>query len=112
MAVLDHDHHAFRPVATTAAGKPKYSRKYSKRTKKWHVQPEKVQKDYKHWPKQMGNILKRRFDDKGSIRRAVPRPMNHPKNVAATIAMKQPTATSELIQFRNKRYGIVKANDL
>ena len=112
LAVLDHNFHAFRPIATTAAGKPKYSRKYSKRTKKWHAQPEKVPKACKHWPNLMGNILKRRFEDKGSIRRPVPRPSNHPKNLAATIAMKQPTATSKLIQLSNKRYGIAKATQL
>ena len=94
-----------RPLATTAAGQVQYARKYSKRTKKWHAQPKKVEKDYRYWPIIMANILKGRHDDKGSVRRKLERPATHPKNLAPTIGMRQPVPTEDLVKFRNLRYG-------
>ena len=101
--------HIFRPLAKIKAGKERYERKYSKRTKKWHVQPVKVAKDYHYWPHLLTRVLKLRADDKQSVRKVVERPANHPKNLAGTIAMKQPTPTAELIQFRNLRFGKSKS---
>ena len=105
LAVVDHNMHVFRPLATTAAGQVQYARKYSKRTKKWHAQPKKVEKDYRYWPIIMANILKGRHDDKGSVRRKLERPATHPKNLAPTIGMRQPVPTEDLVKFRNSRYG-------
>ena len=82
-----------------------YARKYSKRTKMWHAQPKKVEKDYRYWPIIMANILKGRHDDKGSVRRKLERPATHPKNLAPTIGMRQPVPTEDLVKFRNLRYG-------
>ena len=45
LAAIDHNMHVFRPHAKTADGKFKYARKYSKRTKKWHAEPVKSDKE-------------------------------------------------------------------
>ena len=105
LAAIDHNMHVFRPHAKTADGKFKYARKYSKRTKKWHAEPVKVDKEYKYLPFLLSSVLKRRHDDKGSVRRFVAKPANHPKRLAPSIAMKQPTETKELVKFRLARYG-------
>ena len=108
LAAIDHNMHVFRPQATTRDGSLKFARKYSKRTKNWHAEPVKIEKDYKYWPFLLSNILRRRHDDAGSVRRAVARPVSHPKNLAPTISMKQPTPTEELVQFRLARFGLKK----
>ena len=108
LAAIDHNMHVSRPHATTCDGRLKYARKYSKRTKKWHAEPVKSPKGYKYWPFLLSNIWRLRHDDTGSVRRPVVRPVNHPKNMAPTISMKQPTATEELVQFRLARYGLQK----
>ena len=102
--------HIFRPFAFTKAGKQRYDRKYSKRTKKWHVHLVKVSKEYSYWPHLTSRVLKLRSEDKESVRRAVPRPLYDPKILAQTIAMKQLTPTSELIQFRKARFGNTKSS--
>ena len=106
LAAIDHNMHVFRPHATTREWKLKDARKYSKRTKKWHAEPVKAPKDYKYWPFLLSQILNLRHEDKGSVRRHVQRPINHPKNLAPTISMKQPTQTAELVKFRLARYGL------
>lgn len=108
MGAIDHNMRLFRAHATTRDGSLKYAQKYSERTKKWHAEPVKSEKDYKYWPLLLSNILCRRHDDTGSVRRTVAQPVNHPKNVAPTISMKQPTATAELAQI----YGSVKPNNI
>ena len=108
LAAIDHNMHVFRPHAKTRDGNLKYARKYSKRTKKWHAEPVKSPKEYKYWPFLLSSVLRRRHDDAGSVRRTVAQPVNHPKQLASTISMKQPTATSELIKFRLARYGLQK----
>lgn len=105
LAAIDHNMHVFRPHAKTVDGKFKYARKYSKRTKKWHAEPVKSDKEYKYLPFLLSSVLKRRHDDQESVRRVVPKPANHPKRLAPTIAMKQPTETEELVKFRLARYG-------
>ena len=52
------------------------------------------------------HILRRRHSDNKSVRRVVQRPSFHPKNLAPTIAMKQPTETTELVKFWLARYGL------
>ena len=96
LAAVDHNTYVFRPHAKTAEGKFKYARKYSKRTKKWHAEPVKLDKEYKYLPFLLSSVLKRRHDDQGSVRRVVPKPANHPKRSAPTIAMKQPMETEDL----------------
>lgn len=105
LAAMDHNMRMFRPHARTADGKFKYARKYSKRTKKWHAEPVKVDKEYKYLPFLLSSVLKRRHDDKGSVRRVVTKPANHPKHLAPSVAMKQPTDTEELVKFRLARHG-------
>lgn len=106
LAAIDHNMHVFRPHDTTRDGSFKYARKYSKRTKKWHAEPVKVPKEYKYWPFLLAQILRLRHSDNKSVRRVVQRPSFHPKNLAPTIAMKQPTETAELVKFRLARYGL------
>lgn len=77
LAVLDHNIHVFRPFAFTKAGKQRYDRKYSKRTKKWHVQPVKAPKEYNYWPHLMSRALKLRSEDKESVYQD---PLMTPKN--------------------------------
>ena len=106
LAAIDHNMHVFRSHAKTADGKFKYARKYSKRTKKWHAEPVKVDKEYKYLPFLLSSVLKRRHVDKGSVRRFFAKPANHPKRLAPSIAMKQPTETKELVRLA--RYGAKK----
>ena len=46
LAAIDHNMHVFRPQATTRDRSLKFARKYSKRTKNWHAEPVKIEKDY------------------------------------------------------------------
>ena len=64
----------------------------------------KLDKEYKYLPFLLSSVLKRRHDDQGSVQRVVPKPANHPKRLAPTIAMKQPMETEELVKFRLARY--------
>lgn len=88
LAAIDHNMHLFRPQATTKDGHQKFARKYSKLTKKWHAEPVKIPKDYKYMPYLLSQILSCRYSDKMSVKRRVPRPTSHPKNLAPTMAMK------------------------
>ena len=108
LAAIDHNMHLFRPQATTSNGTLKFARKYSKRTKKWHAEPVKKPKEYTYIPHLMSQVLRCRYSDPQTVTRLMPRPASHPKNLAPTIAMKQPTATAELVKYRLARYGCKK----
>ena len=84
---LPHNLHSFRPQATTKNGQPIWKKHYSKRTKRWHSEPIKAEKSYDYVPHLMASILKARVEDQESAGRVVSLPENHPRNLAATIAL-------------------------
>ena len=56
LAVLDHNSHCDRQVATTTKGEQRYHRKYRKQSKKWDVTPVKTKKEYKYIPELIAAI--------------------------------------------------------
>jgi len=97
LAAIDHNSHTFRKAAFTKDGKPKMSKVFSKRSNNWRVTTVRESKSYEFWPTIAIRILKRRIDDEESVLRRVERPMDHPKNLAESIAMKPIPKTSDLV---------------
>ena len=50
LAFLDHNHHLARPQLVTKNGEMVYTRKWGKRTSKWHIVPVPVTKIYSYMP--------------------------------------------------------------
>ncbi len=106
---LDHNIHCFRPQVFERNGKQIFKRKYSKRTERWHAQPVKVAKTYRHNPLLIARILKSRKLDTGPMTRQFVSLENDPKNLHPTIAVgKVPPVTEKLIPEGKSRKWTVK----
>ena len=87
LAALDHNMHSFRPQATTKSGHLIFKKQYSKRTKRWHPEPVRVEKTYHYIQFLIASIIKARVDDKESAARVISLPSDHPRNLAPTIGL-------------------------
>ena len=76
-----------------------------KRSKNWRVEPVKEPKKYPHWAVMAAKILEKRASDTETIVRRKTVLANHPKRLAATIAMKEAPSTTELVQARLSRFS-------
>jgi len=105
LAALDHNVHLFRADLEDSKGQVRYKKTYSKRSKNWRVEPVKEPKKYPHWAVMAAKILKKRASDTETIVRHKTFLPNHPKRMAATIAMKEAPCTAELVQARLSRFS-------
>ncbi len=95
----------FRGQATTNDGKLKFSKRFSKRSKKWHAEPVKQDKTFPHIPYVMAKVLQARKNDGQSIARQVPLPANHLRLISPTIALRASPALDELVSQHITRYS-------
>lgn len=86
LAVLDHNAHVGREIATTAKGDQRYHHKYRKQSKKWDVTPVKAKKEYTYIPNLISAIFEARKDSHGILRAKKRVQDDHPVNIQATIA--------------------------
>ena len=97
LAAIDHNHHLHRSQAKNYNGEPVYSRRWSKRAKRWKVVIVKEKKTYSYLPILCAKVLK-------AANQGISQPMvyaDNPKNIAPTIAI--PT-TPELVQEHVSRF--------
>ena len=81
-------------------------RKYCKRTKHWHAQPVKEEKDYRYLPHLMAKVLHQRYADEESSSRSTERLPSDPKRIAPTIGgPRHPPSTADLVESRKSRFS-------
>ena len=97
LAVLDHNVHLFRSDLEDSSGQVRYKKTFSKRSKNWRVEPVKEGKKYPHWAVIAAKILEKRASGTETVVRHKTVQPNHPKRLAATIAMKEAPSTAELL---------------
>ena len=93
LAAVDHNHHLHRKQAQNAKGEKVFSRRWSKRAKRWKIVIVKEKKDYSYFPIMCARVLKAL--DAGHELVTYP---NHPENVAPTIAALPAPPTSQLVE--------------
>jgi len=105
LAALDHNVHLFRTDLEDSNGQVQYKKTFSKRSKNWRVEPVKERKKYPHRAVMAAKILEKRASYTETIVRHKTVQPNHPKRLAATIAMKEAPSTAELVQARLSRFS-------
>ena len=98
--MIDHNHHLNRRQAINQQGDSVYSRRWSKRAKRWKVVLVKEKKNYSYFPLLCANVLK-------ALGSGSSQPMiyeNDPKNIAPTIAALPPPPTSQLVEEHLSRF--------
>ncbi|KAK3751371.1 hypothetical protein QZH41_010466 [Actinostola sp. cb2023] len=99
LAALDHNFHLFRKIL-----EGRMKKIYSKRSKNWKLVPLKETKTFGYWGILVGEMLKRRAEDRELITRHIWISPTNPQNLAPTIAMRAPPETSELVSARLSRF--------
>ena len=105
LAAIDHNSHLHRKPLVTKDGKIQYNKVFSKRSNNWRVSVVKEEKHMNFGPHYNKGVEQKRKDDKGSILRSTPIPENHPKNIAASIALKPIPKTSDLVEKSLSRFS-------
>ena len=105
LAAIDHNSHLHQRPLVTKDRKIQYNKVFSKRSNNWRVSVVKEEKTYEFWPSITTKVLQKRKDDKGSILRSTPIPEDHPKNIAASIALKPIPKTSDLVEKSLSRFS-------
>lgn len=82
LAAIDHNMHLFRGSKTKADGTECGHRKYSKRTKKYHAEPVKQDKEYNYFPFLIARMLKERSQFEGSFTQRTDDNAFNPKQIA------------------------------
>lgn len=100
LAAIDHNHHLCRKQAQNAKGEDIYSRRWSKRAKRWKVVIVKEEKKYSYLPVLCAHVLK--ILDSGSAQPVTY--VHNPRNVAPTIAKIPAPSTSELVKDYISRF--------
>lgn len=104
LAAMDHNMHAFRPVAMTKDGRNCYRRKYNKNTKKFHAQPVKIKKSFKHIPYCLAKIIAARQTKTDTVLERVVRMENDPKLISPNLDLiNKAPPTSDLVKQRISR---------
>lgn len=98
LAAIDHNMHLFRGSKTKADGTECGHRKYSKRTKKYHAEPVKQDKEYNYFPFFIARMLKERSQFEGSFTQRTDDNAFNPKQIAPTLGMKEPPPTEVLMK--------------
>ena len=105
LAAIDHNSHTFRKAAFIKDGNPKKSKVFSNRSNYWRVTAVREPKTYDFWPTITTRILKKRIDDEESVLQRVERSIDHPKNIAQSIAMKPIAKASDLVAQSLSRFS-------
>lgn len=98
LAALDHNFHLFRKAKSKVDGGQRGHRKYSKRSQKYHAELVKEEKTYSYFPFLIAKMLRMRTQMEGSFNLPSDRNEFDPKEIAATIGMKDPPPTEELLK--------------
>ena len=102
-AAIDHNHHLHRKQARNKRGELVYSRRWSKRAKRWKVVIVKEQKNYSYLPLMCAEVLKE--VSKQPMKKVQPLTYEHdPKKIAPTIASLPAPPTSELVKEHLSRF--------
>ena len=98
LAAIDNNMHLFRGNKSSADGSERGHRKFSKRTRRYHSEPIKEEKEYSYFPYIMSRMLKERSEFQGSISQQTDDNVFDPKQIAPTLGMKEPPPTKELMK--------------
>ena len=96
LGIIDHNHHVGRQQARTKAGKTRFTKRFSKRTKTWNVVFVKENKGYSYMPYLCAVVLRYRKTDKSLLQSPVPLRPNDPTKIAPNIATLPTQTTDEL----------------
>ena len=103
LAAIDHNHHLHRKQAQNSKGELVYSRRWSKRAKRWKVVIVKEKKNYSYLPVMCAHVLKE--VGKGFMKKTKPLTLKeNPKKVAPTIASVPAPPTAELAKEHISRF--------
>ena len=94
LAAIDHNHHLSRQQARNQNGDLVFSRRWSKRTKRWKVVVVKEKKNYSYYPVLCAKVIQ--AASSGSARPV--HYLNDPRLIAPTIAPLPAPNTSELVR--------------
>lgn len=100
LAAIDHNHHLQRKQARNAKGELVYSRRWSKRSKRWKIVMVKEKKEYSYLAPLCANVIK-------ALRKGSRQPMSYehdPQQVAPTIAALPAPPTSQLVKEHVTRF--------
>lgn len=98
LAAIDHNFHLSRKEAQRKDGGQRGHRKYSKRSQKYHAEVVKEEKSYSYFPFLICKMLQRRAQMEGSFSQPSDRNDFDPKQIAPTLAMKEPPPTEVLMK--------------
>ena len=105
LAVLDHNAHCDRQVATTAKGEQRYHRKYRKQSKNWDVTPVKTRKEYKYIPELIAAIFQAHKESDNSLKSKKRLREDHPVHIQHTIAHRPPDHTADIATKKRSRFS-------
>ena len=105
LSAIDHNHHVNLSVATDKDGKPKHTRRWSKKAGRWISVKLKVKKDYSYAPYLMAAILHERNIDPLPMKRKIPKDPKDPTSIAPSIAKLPAPNTKELANKQLDRFG-------
>lgn len=103
LAAIDHNHHLHRSQARDAKGQLVFSRRWSKRAKRWKVVIVKEKKNYSYLPIMCAGVLKNASKEFMKNVKPVTSEQN-PKKIAPTIAAIHVPKTSELVKEHTSRF--------
>lgn len=98
LAAIDHNYHLSRKPAQRKDGGERGHRKYSKRSQKYHAEVVREKKSYNYFPFLICKMLQRRSQMEGSFSQPSDRNEFDPKQIAPTLAIKEPPSTEVLMK--------------
>ncbi|XP_073341823.1 uncharacterized protein [Pagrus major] len=102
LAVLDYNHHVDRPVKKRTDGSIQYGKVYNKKSKKWSLYTEKVEKDYSYIPDLQSAILRCRLSATGGLPRTARKRPDDPRQHGVLSGVPAPSM-QELLQTQLSR---------
>ncbi|XP_028392995.1 uncharacterized protein LOC114517456 [Dendronephthya gigantea] len=104
LAALDFNHHRGRAPATTADGKERYGRKFSKRTQQWCRVRVLVPKEFSYIPELMQKVFIKRITSEGNVNKRLGIPSDDPRQIAPNIAPVPPPSVQTLVDTHKTRF--------
>ncbi|CAB4040405.1 Hypothetical predicted protein [Paramuricea clavata] len=104
LAAIDYNMHRERKVATTADGKERTRRQYSKRTKRWRPVKILEPKKYTYIPGLIKKVFEERALSSGGVNRVIGLSPDDPRNVAHNIAAVPAPTINSLIECHKSRF--------
>ena len=105
LAVLDHNAHRDRQVATTAKGEQRYHRKYRKQSKNWDVTHVKTRKGYKYISELIAAIFQAHKESDNSLKYKKCLREDHPVHIQHTIAQCPADHTTDVVTKKHSRFS-------